>query len=134
MSSSAPRARSAPLGGSTTWRRIWSSITSAMRPLMAPRDDQMQHRCATRFLLECALDRLDLAAHAPDPIEQLHLLAFGVRHRHSLACYRVGGMVSKTAAVVEPALAWAPRLNCLEKCKVGKGADRAVPTRGPWSG
>ena len=43
-------------------------------------DDQVQDGGAAFLVLERAFDRLDLAAHAPDPIKQFELLAFGVGH------------------------------------------------------
>src|SRR5580704_17471040 len=46
----------------------------------ACRDDQMQHGGAALLVLQRALDRLDLAAHPPDPVEQLVLLDFRMRH------------------------------------------------------
>jgi hypothetical protein len=46
----------------------------------ARRDDQVQHRRAALLLLERALDRLDLAAHAADPIQELELFAPRLRH------------------------------------------------------
>jgi hypothetical protein len=46
----------------------------------AGRDDQMQHSGAALLTLKSALDRLDLAAHAADPGQELVLLAFGM-HR-----------------------------------------------------
>src|SRR4029077_7582890 len=67
-------------------------------------DDQMQHRGAALLVLERALDRLDLAAHAADPVEQLDLLDFGVRHgRHApyigwWVWYRLASELSRPAA------------------------------------
>ena len=46
----------------------------------AGRDDKVEHVGAALFLVQRALNGLDLATHAFDPIEELKLLAFGVGH------------------------------------------------------
>jgi hypothetical protein len=40
----------------------------------------MQHGGAALLVLERALDCLDLAAHAPDPVKEFRFLGFGMRH------------------------------------------------------
>ena len=68
---------------------MWSSITSAIRPFMAPRTDAITCNTSAQPIssFERALDGFDLTADAPYPGQELGLFATGVGHGFtSLGC------------------------------------------------
>src|ERR1700730_4206581 len=46
-------------------------------------DDEMKNLAASFFLVDRAFERFDLAAHAPDPVQELGFFFDGVRHSES---------------------------------------------------
>ena len=56
-------------------------MTSAIRPLIAPRAPTMEYKyLLILVILNCALDRFDLTTHAPNAIEKLTFLNDCVAH------------------------------------------------------
>src|SRR5262249_44708476 len=80
---------------------VFDHLTHQAGERTAGGDDQMQHTGATLFLFDCSLDRLDLAADPFDPVQELELLALGMRQGLTSPVDRVGGMVCGRARIVE---------------------------------
>src|SRR5262249_54845146 len=106
ISSSAPRLRSAPLVGSTTWSRMWSSITSVIRLESAPRAATM--RCSTLAQpFSSSSARSTAPIWPPTRLIRLRSFSFSRLVWDTVdSSYRVGGMVYRRDRGVEEQYLW----------------------------